>query len=162
MAPATESWSGEINPAGSASEIASTLPLMQTLRPHLIDMNAYVAQIERQMRDGYALLLAREARDAVSPIGLAGYRLLENTIYGRFIYVDDLVVDAAARRDGVGRGLLDAVSAVGRAQGCEKLALDTGLGNSLAQRFYFRAGLLATGMHFAQPLNLKNIGDGEV
>jgi ribosomal protein S18 acetylase RimI-like enzyme len=153
---AKQSWSGEISQAESAVEIASAFPLMRALRPHLIDSDSFVAQIERQMKGGYALLLAR---DAGAPISLAGYRLLENTIYGRFIYVDDLVVDEAVRRDGVGRALLDAVSVVGRARRCEKLVLDTGLGNSLEQRFYFRAGMLATGMHFAQPLNLENAGD---
>jgi hypothetical protein len=30
--------------------------------------------------------------------------------------------------------------------------LDTGLHMALAQRFYFRQGLLAKGMHFVEPL----------
>lgn len=84
---------------------------------------------------------------------------MENTIYGRFIYVDDLVVDDAMRGKGVGRALLDHVSGIGRARKCRQLVLDTGLGNNLAQRFYYRAGLLATGMHFAQTLDIENVDE---
>ncbi len=35
-----------------------------------------------------------------------------------------------------------------RAAGCRRMILDTGLENALAQRFYFRFGMLARGLHF--------------
>jgi len=36
--------------------------------------------------------------------------------------------------------------------GCKNFVLDTGLHMALAQRFYFRQGLLARGMHFVEAL----------
>jgi ribosomal protein S18 acetylase RimI-like enzyme len=131
--------------AETRDEIAACHPVMLQLRPHLLDRDAFCAQIERQQTAGYRLLAASH-QDQV--VGLAGYRTLENTIYGRFIYLDDLVVSENGRRLKLGTTLLDAVAAETTRQACAHLVLDTGMANSLAQRLYFRWGLLAKGMHF--------------
>lgn len=133
--------------AVSTGDVAACFPLMRQLRPHLVDEAAFVAQIMRQQAQGYRLLGTGE-----SPVGLAGYRAMENTIYGKFVYVDDLVVAETERRGGLGAKLLDAVEAEARKLGCARLVLDTGLANAFAQRFYFRWGMLAGGMHFGKAL----------
>lgn len=73
-------------------------------------------------------------------------------IHRRFVYVDDLVVTAALQRSGVGGRLLPAVRQQAVALGRANLILDIGLHMALAQRFYFRKGLLACGMHFVEQL----------
>jgi GNAT superfamily N-acetyltransferase len=123
--------------------------VMRQLRPHLTDAPSFAAQVARQHAEGYRLLAAS---DAGSVVGLAGYRTLTNLLYGRFVYVDDLVVDGRLQRSGVGAQLLDAVRQIAREAGCAQFVLDTGLHMPLAQRFYFRNGLLARGMHFVEPL----------
>lgn len=138
-----------MRPAESDAEIAGSFALMQELRPHLKDADLYLAQIRRQQSQGYVLHVCYRNDQ---PIGLAGYRLTENTVHGPFVYVDDLVVSSAARGSKIGATLLDAVSEIARSQGCTQLILDTGMVNSLAQRFYFRYGMLAMGMHFKKPL----------
>lgn len=128
----------------------ASLPLMQVLRPHLADAERYEAQLQRQAAQGYRLLAALAEGEVV---GLAGYRELENLLYGRFLYVDDLVVAPARQRDGLGARLLAAVRSEALERGCSHLILDTGLHMPLAQRFYFRQGLLARGLHFAERLS---------
>ena len=128
---------------------AASFDLMQVLRPHLVDAAAYTAQLACQTRQGYRLLAVWSAEQVV---GLAGYRELENLLYGRFIYVDDLVVSPGLQRSGLGERLLSAVRDEAVLRGCDHLVLDTGLHMPLAQRFYFRQGLLARGMHFTQSL----------
>ncbi len=127
----------------------ASLTLMRILRPHLDDAERYQAQLQRQGAQGYRLLAALEEGEVV---GLAGYRELENLLYGRFLYVDDLVVQPARQRDGLGGRLLAAVRSEALDRGCSHLILDTGLHMPLAQRFYFRQGLLARGLHFAERL----------
>jgi GNAT superfamily N-acetyltransferase len=56
------------------------------------------------------------------------------------------------RRGRVGVRLLDAVTAEATPAGCKQLILDTGLGNALAQRFYFRCGMLTSAMRFSRHL----------
>lgn len=128
----------------------ASFDLMRVLRPHLSDPDAYVAQLSRQTRQGYRLLAISNGQGMV---GLAGYRELENLIYGRFIYVDDLVVSPQLQGSGVGATLLNAVREEAVRRGCDHFVLDTGLHMALAQRFYFRQGLLARGMHFTEKLS---------
>ncbi|MGE8346489.1 GNAT family N-acetyltransferase [Pseudomonas helleri] len=134
----------------TSTDQRASFDLMRVLRPHLSDPDAYVAQLSRQTRQGYRLLAISNGQGMV---GLAGYRELENLIYGRFIYVDDLVISPQLQGSGVGATLLNAVREEAVRRGCDHFVLDTGLHMALAQRFYFRQGLLARGMHFTEKLS---------
>jgi GNAT superfamily N-acetyltransferase len=131
------------------TDLDLSFSVMKELRPHLNDRAAYAVQIARQRMQGYRLLAAW--RDGAI-VGLAGYRLQDNLLYGRFIYVDDLVVTASLHRSGIGERLLQTAREQAVALHCKHFVLDTGLHMALAQRFYFRQGLLARGMHFVEPL----------
>ncbi|MDL2401073.1 GNAT family N-acetyltransferase [Rhizobium mayense] len=133
----------------SADDIVKSFAVMRELRPQIEDANIYRERVQRQQRDGYRLLGVWQD-DELS--GLAGYRHLENLIYGRFTYIDDLVVRQSHQRSRLGEGLIEQVRMLAKADGRAMLVLDTGLANSLAQRFYFRNGLLARGLHFGQQL----------
>jgi hypothetical protein len=67
--------------------------------------------------------------------------VVENFVHGRYLYVDDLVVDEPERGRGLGAALIDWLKAEGKALGCDSLVLDTALANTAAQRFYRRHGL---------------------
>lgn len=139
------------------NQLGSAFALMKELRPHLSDKAMFCAQMARQFQQRYQLLGARLGDDLV---GLIGFRALENLLYGRFVYVDDLLVTTAQRRSGIGAQLLATVRRVAREKGCAHLVLDTGLHMPLAQRFYFREGLLAKGMHFVQALSGESLQHG--
>ena len=143
----------EIRHIESDVDLEASFSVMKELRPHLSDPATYAAQIARQRAQGYRLLAAWRD-DAI--VGLAGYRLQDNLIYGRFIYVDDLVVTASLHRGGLGEGLLQAARQQAVALHCKHFVLDTGLHMALAQRFYFRQGLLAKGMHFVEALEQES------
>ncbi len=136
-------------PIDTPAALADAFPLMRVLRPHLTDPKAFAAQVRAQQAAGYRLLGACAGEQL---LGLAGYRHLTNLLYGRFVYVDDLVVDPQSQGQGVGAQLLDTVRGIARDTGCARFVLDTGLHMAHAQRFYFRNGLLARGMHFVEPL----------
>ncbi|SEA64868.1 GNAT family N-acetyltransferase [Paraburkholderia sartisoli] len=129
--------------------------LMRELRPHLTDPIAFGEQLARQYMHGYRLLGACMGEQIV---GLIGYREMENLLYGRFVYVDDLVIDTGERQRGLGATLVTAVRNEATRLGCQHLVLDTGLHMALAQRFYFRQGLLARGMHFVEALGATTKG----
>jgi GNAT superfamily N-acetyltransferase len=140
----------EIRHIDSDADVAASFPVMQQLRPQLADCTSYVAQVALQRTQGYRLLAAW--RDGAI-VGLAGYRVLDSLMYGHFVYVDDLVVTSALHRSGYGELLLKAARQQALEQHCQHFVLDTGLHMQLAQRFYFRQGMLAKGMHFFEPLN---------
>ncbi len=139
----------ELRHADTAAEIAACFPVMLSLRPHLTGPDELVERVTRQREAGYRLLAGW--RDGV-PVALAGYRVEENLIHGRFIYVDDLVSAESARREGLGARLLDGVAAIGREMGLRRLVLDTAIDNVFAHRFYYRQGLLARALRFSREL----------
>jgi ribosomal protein S18 acetylase RimI-like enzyme len=128
-------------------ELRACYPVMQALRPHLQSEDAFVAQILRQREQGYRILAVWEGGEVVA---LAGYRLQENTVYGRFLYVDDLITAERHRSRRWGALLLGQLTAFAEQAHCARLVLDTGLTNVLAQRFYFREGLLPGALRFAK------------
>lgn len=140
----------ELKHADTEADWRACFGLMQELRPHLSDIDGFIAQLHRQRAQHYRILAAWRG---AAVIGLAGYRLQENLVHGRFLYIDDLVTTTDSRSSGIGAALIDAVRSIAREEQCQRLVLDTGMANSLAQRFYFRQGLLASGMHFKQILD---------
>ncbi len=131
------------------ADVGACHAVMLQLRPHLEDADSFIRQVMRQREDGYRLSAARcEGR----VVGVIGYRLQENLLYGRFVFVDDLVVQEEFRRHGVGAKLLAVARAYARETGCRQFVLDTGLHMALAQRFYYRQGLLAHAMGFSEAL----------
>jgi len=130
-------------------ELRACFPLMRVLRPHLNDADDFLQRLQRQAEQGYRLLAARVGDEV---LGLAGCRLQENLLHGRFFYVDDLITREDLRSQGIGERLLVEARTEALRLGCANLVLDTALGNARGQRFYYRQGLLGIGMHFRQEL----------
>jgi ribosomal protein S18 acetylase RimI-like enzyme len=135
----------DLLPVDDEDGVRRCYPVMVQLRPHLGCADEFVARWRRQVADGYRLLALFDGPRALA---LAGYRVQENLVHGRFLYVDDLVTDEALRGGGHGERLMTHLQQEARALGCRKVVLDTPLANSLGQRFYFRNGLLATALRF--------------
>lgn len=134
------------------AQIEAAFAVMKELRPHLTDLEKFSEQIGRQKQSDYHLVGMYDRDDRSQLIGLVGYRFTENFLYGRHVYVDDLIVTEACRRANAGAQLLKFARTSAIEAGCKHFVLDTGLHMPLAQRFYFRNGLLAKGMHFVEPL----------
>ena len=73
-------------------------------------------------------------------------------VYGRHVYVDDLVTDDDARSRGYGKAMLDWLKAEARRLGCARLQLDSGTQRKDAHAFYLREGLRIEAFHFGIPL----------
>lgn len=135
--------------ADTEDALRACYAVMRELRPHLDSEADFLARVARMGAHGYRILAAWEQDDVVA---LAGYRLQENLVYGSFLYVDDLVAGEKTRGRRWGARLLAHLTQVAEDAGCAKLVLDTGVTNFLAQRFYFREGLLPGTMRFSKLL----------
>ncbi|WP_237380203.1 GNAT family N-acetyltransferase [Cupriavidus sp. SW-Y-13] len=136
----------------SDEQVIAAFPLMHQLRPHLADAAELVTRWKRQTADGYRLAGIWEGDRLMA---LAGYRIADNLIVGRHLYVDDLVTDANARSGGYGQRLMDWLKTQTEAAGCTQLVLDTPLTNVLGHRFYYRNGLLTRALRFYFPIESK-------
>ena len=137
-----------ITHAEDRDSLSGCHPVMVQLRPHLTT-DDFVTQSLRQMQDGYRLARAEVAGKVVA---LAGYRIMENLAWGRFLYVDDLVTAEGARSHGVGAAIFDFLVRTAREAGCAELHLDSGVQRFGAHRFYFAQRMAITSYHFAMKL----------
>ena len=133
--------------AQSDAEIGGCFSVLSQLRPDL-DRARFVRDARRQMDGGYVLAFL-EDEGAVRAV--AGYRVLEMFSRGRFLYVDDLVTDAATRSRGYGDALFDWLLSQAAAAGCRQLDLDSGVQRSDAHRFYLRKRMRIASFHFTVP-----------
>ncbi len=134
--------------ATSDEQIARTFSVMRQLRTHL-DEDTYLGRVKRQQADGYHLAVL-EKGEVVHAV--AGFRVLEQLVRGRVLYVDDLVTDEEARSQGYGHALFDWLVVRARALGCASLELDSGVQRHGAHRFYLRKRMDITAYHFVLPL----------
>jgi len=117
-------------------------PVHRQLRP-LLPSN-YVEKMLRVLKASRMALAVKE--DAV--LGLAVYRIHENTFDGLKFYIDDLVTDVACRSEGVGHALIVHLESVARSLGATGLVLDSGTQRTLAHKFYFREGFVIPAFNF--------------
>ena len=137
-------------PAGESHVAAATL---LELRPHHQTAERLAQQIDKQRADGYRIV-ASLTEDGEAA-GVAGFRIGENTAWGRHLYVDDLVTRASNRGEGHADALFAWLFDEARRTGCGEFHLDSGVGPDRedAHRFYFRHRLRITSYHFPSQSN---------
>lgn len=134
----------KISVAQTNADISRCFPVMQQLRPHLVEAD-FIVTVHRMRSEGFHLACLEE--DGVVR-AVAGYRYNEKLFSGRNLYVDDLVTDASHRSRGHGARLLAWLSAEARAHDCVQLELDSGVQRLDAHRFYFRERMYVSAFHF--------------
>ena len=86
-------------------------------------------------------------------VGLASvYVDLESIRFGRRCWLEDLVVTAGRRGQGVGRRLLDAATAWARERGCTHLQLNSAAAREDAHRFYLANGMAQASLNFGREI----------
>lgn len=140
----------EIQLATNTEQIRSCYKVMQQLRSHLTSEQAFISQVQRQIQEGYRLVYLQDGEQVKA---LAGFRFLEFLAWGKVIYIDDLVSDATARKNGFGSKILKWVINEAKKAKCDQVHLDSGPQRHDAHRLYLNYGFKIIGHHFA--LDLK-------
>ena len=137
-----------IRVAETDADIARCFPVMRELRTHLAE-HEFVPRVRRQQVGGYRLAYLEDG-DRVCAV--AGFRLIDNLVHGRVLYVDDLVTDSSLRSRGHGKALLDALIQRARDEACQCLELDSGVQRLDAHRFYLANRMIISSHHFTLKL----------
>jgi len=135
--------------AQSDRDIERCFPVMRQLRPKLAE-NRFVETVRRLEKTGFQMAYLEERGKVIS---VAGFRILENLASGRFLYVDDLITDEAARSRGHGQKIFEWLVEYAKREGCAQLELDSGVQRFGAHRFYLAKRMSITCHHFE--LNLE-------
>ncbi|MCX2740646.1 GNAT family N-acetyltransferase [Pontibacter anaerobius] len=125
-------------------------PLLRLLNPQLTPAR-YEELIRLMLHHNYRMVRAFDASEKC--VGLSGFWIGAKLYSGKYLEIDNFVVDDAHRGSGVGKLLLDWMQLRARQEGCEALMLDAYVTNSAAHRFYFREGFQIKGYHFYKTIH---------
>ncbi len=143
MQPEPSISAARIRP-GTPADLPAALALIQELAVYERAPDAVVTTVETMTRDGFGPNRIFEFLVAETPVGgivgLALYFPAYSTWKGRMLYLEDLIVTEAARGEGLGLRLFEAVVAEARRQNAKRVRWQVLDWNAPAIRFYERLG----------------------
>ena len=129
-------------------EMKHFLALIQQLSPALT-RESYERMLPGMIQNGYFQVAVY---DGDKCIGISGCWINTKLYSGKYLDMDNVVIDAAYRSKGVGKLLCDWCINKARENESEKVMLDAYLENENAHRFYEREGFIKRGYHFLKSL----------
>ena len=84
--------------------------------------------------------------------GVAGAWIATKIWCGRYLEIDNLVVDATQRSSGIGGHLIRHLESLARDRECTVIVLDSYTANHPSHRLYHRLGFEIWGFHFIKPI----------
>ena len=85
-------------------------------------------------------------------VGVCGAWIATKIWCGKYLEIDNLVVDPDHRDGGVGTLLISHLEAIGRENDCKVLVLDSYTANHPSHRLYHRLGFEIWSFHFIKPI----------
>jgi GNAT superfamily N-acetyltransferase len=121
---------------------------MLELRPNIGGRADFTERINEVQRPGGYRLAASFDSAATEAAAVAGFRVIDDLVHGRHLYVDDLSTMAAQRRRGHAQALLAWLRAEAVRAGCAHLTLDSGVHRHDAHRLFIKQGMSISSHHF--------------
>ena len=122
---------GHLNPGVSKEVLQQRFETMLAEHPHYLAFGAFV---EGKLT------------------ALAGAWIATKIWCGRYLELDNLVVDPGVRSSGLGTALIRHLEEFARLEGCNLAVLDSYTSNHPSHRLYHRLGFEIWGFHFVKPL----------
>ncbi|WP_347860804.1 GNAT family N-acetyltransferase [Salimicrobium sp. PL1-032A] len=114
-------------------EITQAFAVVNELRTNL-DLNKYLELVTEAMEtDNYHMFAMMEEEEMVA---IAGFKPMISLYYGRFVWVDDLVVTSEKRNNGYGEIMLHFVEQWAAQNKYDHVALSSGLEQTVSHKFY--------------------------
>lgn len=124
--------------------------LIRQLNPHM-SLARYEELLRLMLPKGYRMVGAFAPEG--NCVGLSGFWVAAKFYSGKYLEVDNFVVDEGFRTKGVGKLLSDWMLELARQERCDTIMLDAYVTNSAAHRFYFREGFHIKSYHFYKSIN---------
>ncbi|WP_242926198.1 GNAT family N-acetyltransferase [Pontibacter vulgaris] len=122
--------------------------LILQLNPSMAE-SRYRELLQQMLPNGYRMVGAFIGNSCV---GLSGFWVSAKLYSGKYLEVDNFVVDEAYRSEGIGKLLSDWMHTEAQRLNCDTIMLDAYVTNSAAHKFYFREGFHIKSLHFYKSL----------
>jgi GNAT superfamily N-acetyltransferase len=123
---------------------------------HLIEYLGYPVNIEeyktlltRMVKRGYTQIVYEKEGET---IGLAGFWVNTKLFSGKYIDVDNVIVDPTHRSKGIGSLLMNWIEKHAKDIDAKMIVLDAFVGSTQAHKFYFKENYIVKGFHFAKDI----------
>jgi len=126
------------------AEMIPHFPIIQQLQTHLT-LAEYNAFLPDMIAHGYFQV---GVFDNDKCIGISGCWICTKLYSGKYLEMDNVVIDEHYRSKGIGKLLSDWCINKAKSAGCETVMLDAYLENEKAHKFYLREGFIKRGYHF--------------
>ncbi len=127
----------------------SLFSLLIQLNLHLKKAD-YKIMLKDMLKHGYRMAGIFDGRKC---IGMSGFWISTKIYSGKYVELDNVVVDKNYRSQGVGKMLCDWIIAEAKSDGCKTAMLDAYTENSSGHKFYLREGFIIRGFHFIKKLS---------
>ena len=132
---------------GDFETMLQSFPLIQQLNPKMT-MVRYTTLLRAIVDQGGYFQIGYYDRDKL--VGLTGIWIGTKLWCGRYLEVDNFVVDQTCRGKGVGSKLLGWAKQFAKKEKCEMIGLDSYVTAEGAHRFYFPGGFKVEGFHMTK------------
>lgn len=124
--------------------------LVVQLSPN-VTHEAYTQYIADMVKSGYFQVIVRNNENKA--VAVSGIWMATKIYSGKYMEMDNVVVDAGYRSAGLGKLLYEYCLDLAKENNCEVIMLDAYLENERAHAFYMEKGFIKRGYHFLKWLN---------
>jgi len=137
----------------SKEQMLPHLEVLQFLYPSLTAAQ-YDLELDLMLPQQYGQLAVF---DEAKCIAICGFWIDTKLWIGKYLELDNIVVDPAYRSKGVGELIFQTLEQKAKDEDCNMLALDSYTSNFQAHKFFYNQGFGPKGFHFVKLLNEKAV-----
>lgn len=131
-------------------EMAEGYRLIRQLNPEITEQE-YLQRLPEMVKAGYFQVVLRDKENNI--VALSGIWINTKLYSGKYLEMDNVVVDMLVRSNGVGSELFKYAEKLARENNCKCIMLDAYKENIKAHGFYVRKGFVSRGFHFIKKLS---------
>lgn len=131
-------------------EMKVCYPLVRQLNPEMTEQE-YLQRLPDMIKAGYFQVVVKDENNQV--IALSGIWIGTKLYSGKYLEMDNVVVDIHHRSNGMGSVVFEYAEELARKNNCICIMLDAYKENIKAHGFYVRRGFISRGFHFIKKIN---------
>lgn len=130
-------------------EMLKYLPVLNELYPSLT-AEEYSRELDEMLPCRYGQVAVFEEEECIA---ICGFWIGNKLWIGKYLELDNIVVRASHRSQGLGKLMFDFLERKAIEQECKMLALDSYTINFKAHKFFYNEGYVPKGFHFVKLLD---------
>jgi len=130
-------------------EMLSYLPVLNELYPSLT-AEEYSRELDEMLPCRYGQVAVFEEEECIA---ICGFWIGNKLWIGKYLELDNIIVRASHRSQGVGKLMFDFLERKALEQQCKMLSLDSYTSNFKAHKFFYNEGYAPKGFHFVTLLD---------